>query len=110
MQTIKGDQKLAQLKGKKVEVLANGEVQALEEANPRKSSIKEGELIEIGNGKMTQVASELELRVKESLIACLKRNMDIFAKDNHALTGITSSIAEHRLNINKRARLVKQRK
>lgn len=79
----------------------------LEEANPRKNDLEEGELIEIGHEKATWIASELELGVKASLIAYLRRNTYIFAKDVHDLTGIASSIVEHRLNISQRAQPVK---
>lgn len=64
------------------------EVQMLEEEDPRKSAMEEGELIEIGNKKTTRVISEMEPGMKASLVACLQKNMAIFAIDVQDLTKI----------------------
>lgn len=85
-------------------------VHVLEEPITRRSTLEEGELMEITNGKTTRAVSELEPEVKDELIACLKRNLDIFAKDVYDLTGIDLALAEHHLNISKGTRLVKQKK
>lgn len=80
----------------------------LEELVPRKNTLEEREPVEIAEGKVTRVAGELG--VKKNLIACLKRNEDIFAKDIHDLMGIDLKIAEHHLNVNRGAQPVKQKK
>lgn len=86
------------------------EVHVLEEAAPTKSTLEEGELVEIAKEKTTRVASELDLKMKNDLIANLRKNTDIFVRDTHDLTGIDLRIAEHCLNITKGVRPVKQRK
>lgn len=60
----------------------------LEEVSPRRSILEEGEPIEIVGDKVTRVGRELEQEMKVELIACLKQNADIFARDIHDLTRI----------------------
>lgn len=66
--------------------------------------------MEIAEDKASWVARELEPKAKDDLIACLRRNTDVFTKDVHDLAGINSKIAVHHLNIAKGVRPVKQRK
>lgn len=63
-------------------------VHVLEEATLKRNTLEEGELVEIAKGKATQLANELEPEVKGKLIACLRKNSDIVAKDVHDLMGI----------------------
>lgn len=71
----------------------------MEEVTPRRTTIEEGELIEILKEKVTRVASKLKPNVKYDLITYLRRNADVFAKDVHDLTRINSGIIVHRLII-----------
>lgn len=100
---VRADQKRARAEDNKKETPTVTEVHVLEESVPKKSTIEEGEQVEIAEGKMTRVATELEPGVKADLVSYLKRNLDIFARDVHDLTGINPELAEHHLNTNKGA-------
>lgn len=82
----------------------------MEEVTRRRDTMEEGELFEISKEKVTRAASELKLEVKDDLIACLRRNANVFAKDGHNLTRVDLGIMEHHLNITKRVHPNKQRK
>lgn len=110
MEMIKEDQKRARTKDKAADISAIFEVQVLEKVAPTRSILEEGELNEIVEGKATRVASELGPGVREDLIACLRRNAEVFARDVYDSTGIDSRIVEHHLNITKGVHPVKQRK
>lgn len=45
------------------------------------------------------ISFELQAETKEVLVACLKKNQDIFAWAPKDLKGVESSVMEHRLNV-----------
>ncbi|XP_073291138.1 uncharacterized protein [Primulina huaijiensis] len=72
---------------------------------------EEPEVIVLGpEKKMLRIARDLDLRVKEELIAFLQANLSVFAWSAQELTGMAPDVAEHRLNILSNARPVKQKK
>lgn len=107
---IKEDQKRACTKGKVVNVSTIFEVQVVEEAIPTRSTLEGGEFMETVEEKVIRVTSKLGPEVNNNLVACLKRNVDVFARDVHNLTEIDSRIVEHHLNLTKGTRPVKHRK
>ncbi|XP_073315789.1 uncharacterized protein [Primulina huaijiensis] len=72
---------------------------------------EEPEVIVLGpEKKMLRIARDLDLRVREELIAFLQANLSVFAWSAKELTGTAPDVAEHRLNILPNARPVKQKK
>ncbi|XP_073280625.1 uncharacterized protein [Primulina huaijiensis] len=61
---------------------------------------EEPEVIVLGHEKkMLRIARDLDLRVREELIAFLQANLSVFAWSAQELTGTAPDVAEHRLNI-----------
>ncbi|XP_073298465.1 uncharacterized protein [Primulina huaijiensis] len=72
---------------------------------------EEPEVIVLGpEKKMLRIARDLDLRVREELIALLQDNLSVFAWSAQELTRTAPDVAEHRLNILPNARPVKQKK
>lgn len=104
---VHADTKRTRIEEQKIKAPVVFEVHVLEESTLKRSTLEEGELVEISEGKTTQVVAELEPKVKTGLISCLRCNSDIFAKDVHDLTRIDPTIAEHHLHITNGVHLVK---
>ncbi|XP_074574636.1 uncharacterized protein LOC141831105 [Curcuma longa] len=88
------------------------EVHAVQEvSNPRTSAEKE--LLQVCPDRpetTVQVAAELPAELKLELAACLLRNQDVFAWTPTDLTGVSPSVAVHRLNVLPGARPIKQKR
>ncbi|XP_075507440.1 uncharacterized protein LOC142544265 [Primulina tabacum] len=72
---------------------------------------EEPEIVALGSDKKAlRIAPDLDPKVREELITCLQTNLSMFAWSAQELTGTTSDVAEHRLNILPNASPVKQKK
>ncbi|XP_073057065.1 uncharacterized protein [Primulina eburnea] len=72
---------------------------------------EEPEVIALGpENKMLRIARNLDPRVREELITCLRVNLSMFAWSAQELTGTTPGVAEHWLNILPNVHLIKQKK
>ncbi|XP_073153983.1 uncharacterized protein [Henckelia pumila] len=61
-------------------------------------------------GKSTKIARDLEAGLAEQLKICLVKNANVFAWSPFELVGISSHIAEHKLNVVSGSRSIKQKK
>jgi hypothetical protein len=62
-----------------------------------------------GNGKKVRVGSLLSPEIKESLVAFLRNNTDVFAWCHDDMPGIDPSVISHRLNVDPNHWPVKQK-
>ncbi|XP_074559155.1 uncharacterized protein LOC141815099 [Curcuma longa] len=88
------------------------EVYAVQEA-PNLRAVAEKELLQICPGRpeaVVQVSAELPTELKQELVECLRQNQDIFAWEPTDLTGVSSAIAMHCLNVLPGARPIKQKR
>ncbi|XP_073121284.1 uncharacterized protein [Henckelia pumila] len=105
-ETVKVDYKRARQSGKEG-AQGGREVCSVEES---KGEYEEVEL-ELGQtGKSVKIARDLEARLAETLKGCLIQNKDVFAWAQGDLMGVSSHVAEHKLNIISGARPVLQKK
>ncbi|XP_073137825.1 uncharacterized protein [Henckelia pumila] len=105
-ETVKIDYKRARHNGKE-EALGGREVCSVEES---KSEYEEVE-IELGQtGKSVKIARDLDAWLIEALRGCLIQNKDVFAWAQDDLVGVSSQVAEHKLNISPGSRPVLQKK
>ncbi|XP_073137848.1 uncharacterized protein [Henckelia pumila] len=105
-ETVKVDYKRARQSGKEG-AQGGREVCSVEES---KNEYEEVEL-ELGQtGKSVKIARDLEARLAETLKGCLIQNKDVFAWVQGDLMGVSSHVAEHKLNIISGARPVLQKK
>ncbi|KAL0355715.1 UNVERIFIED_CONTAM: Pro-Pol polyprotein [Sesamum radiatum] len=68
------------------------------------------ELVPGDSEKITRIGSQIDEILREEVIKCLKRNMDVFAWTPQDLEGINPEVISHHLNIDPRVKLVKQKK
>ncbi|KAK4397343.1 hypothetical protein Sango_1570900 [Sesamum angolense] len=61
-------------------------------------------------GKITRISSLMDDTVRKEVIQCLQHNIDIFAWTPQHLEGIDPNVITHHLNINPKAKPVKQKK
>jgi hypothetical protein len=62
--------------------------------------VEDLEEFEMGDlGKKVLVGSQLRQRVKEDLVAFLRRNSDVFAWSHEYMPGIDPSVIVHKLNV-----------
>ncbi|XP_073138653.1 uncharacterized protein [Henckelia pumila] len=83
------------------------EVCSVEEA---KGEYEEVELVPGQEGKSVKIARGLETNLAEQLKRCLIQNRDVFARSQEDLMGVSSHVAEHKLNITPGSRPVLQKK
>ncbi|XP_073137893.1 uncharacterized protein [Henckelia pumila] len=103
---VKIDYKRARQNGKEG-ALGGREVCSVEES---KSEYEEVE-IELGQtGKSVKIARDLDAWLIEALRGCLMQNKDVFAWAQGDLVGVSSQVAEHKLNISPGSRPVLQKK
>lgn len=74
----------------------------------------EGELMMVElypdkSGFKTRISAKQETQLTEQLIAALRRNVDIFAFSPKDMTGIPPEVAMHHLNVDPKAKSVKQK-
>ncbi|KAL0401835.1 UNVERIFIED_CONTAM: hypothetical protein Slati_4213400 [Sesamum latifolium] len=60
--------------------------------------------------KTTRVGSQMDETLREEVIQCLKRNIDVFAWTPQELEGISPEVISHHLNIDPHIKPVKQKK
>ncbi|KAL0430394.1 UNVERIFIED_CONTAM: Transposon Ty3-G Gag-Pol polyprotein [Sesamum radiatum] len=68
------------------------------------------ELVPGDSEKITRIGSQIDEILREEVIKCLKRNMDVFAWTPQDLEGINPEVISHHLNIDTRVKPVKQKK
>ncbi|KAL0423805.1 UNVERIFIED_CONTAM: hypothetical protein Sradi_0915300 [Sesamum radiatum] len=68
------------------------------------------ELVARDSEKVTKIGSQMENTVREKIIQCLRRNIDIFAWTPKDLEGINPNVITHHLNIDPSVKLVIQKK
>ncbi|XP_073133738.1 uncharacterized protein [Henckelia pumila] len=106
VETVKVDYKRARQIGKQGGQ-GGREVCSVEES---KGEYEEVELVLGQVGKSVKIARDLETNLAEQLKSCLIRNKDVFAWAQDDLMGVSSHVAEHKLNITPRSRPVLQKK
>jgi hypothetical protein len=73
--------------------------------------VEELEEFEMGDPeKRVRIGSQLPHRVKEDLVAFLRRNSDVFACSHEDMPRIDPSVIVHKLNVDPSHRPVKQRR
>ncbi|XP_073138857.1 uncharacterized protein [Henckelia pumila] len=105
-ETVKIDYKRAKQNGK-VGALGGREVCSVEES---KSEYEEVEMEPGQTGKSVKIARDIDAGLMEALRGCLIQNKDVFAWAQGDLVGVSSRVAEHKLNINPGSRPVIQKK
>ncbi|XP_073138060.1 uncharacterized protein [Henckelia pumila] len=75
-----------------------------------KGEYEEVELVLGQSGKFLRIARDMETNLAKSLKSCLIRNKDVFAWAQGDLIGVSSHVAEHKLNITPGSRPVIQKK
>lgn len=103
-ETIRVDRKRAR-RGEKSEVLCLEPVQDTVEKEQEDVPIVSGQ-----SDKVTKVARDLDVSIRPHLLAFLEKNADIFAWSSSELVGISTKVAEHKLNIIPGSRPIKQKK
>ncbi|XP_073129104.1 uncharacterized protein [Henckelia pumila] len=106
-ETVRVDYKRARQIGKEGGGQGGREVCSVEES---KGEYEEVELVLGQSGKFARIARNMETNLAESLKSCLIRNKDIFSWVQGDLIGVSSHVAEHKLNITPGSRLVIQKK
>ncbi|KAL0405434.1 UNVERIFIED_CONTAM: Retrovirus-related Pol polyprotein from transposon opus [Sesamum latifolium] len=67
------------------------------------------ELVHGDSEKITRIGSQIDETLREEVIECLKRNMNVFAWSPQDLEGINPEVISHHLNIDPRVKPVKQK-
>ncbi|XP_022875582.1 uncharacterized protein LOC111394024 [Olea europaea var. sylvestris] len=80
------------------------------EPRGRLAPVEELEVVELEHGKTITIGRDLKASLREEVINCLFRNIDVFAWKVEDMPGIGPEVAVHRLNISPGAKPVKQRK
>lgn len=56
-----------------------------------------------------QIGSQLDTKDKEEMVKLIQKNINAFAEHTNPLEGISQQIIEHQLDINPKAKAVKQK-
>ncbi|XP_022846369.1 uncharacterized protein LOC111369122 [Olea europaea var. sylvestris] len=105
---VRGDQTAARqcyvtsIRGMSVDVMQLADLEL--DLEPR------GRLAPVEHGKVITIGRDLKANLREEVIDCLSRNIDIFAWKVEDMPGIDPKVAVYRLNISPGAKPVKQRK
>lgn len=81
-------------------------------ANEESKPVEELMQVELFEGKSaftTRIGTQMSHAETESIIACLRRNVDIFAFSSKDLLGIDPDVALHSLNVNPTVKSVKRK-